>query len=406
MNRVEKTHLPVAALTHPGMKGKNNEDRFGVAAFRMQNPAATPVLLAVLSDGIGGHRAGEVASEIAVNAISQYAADSDGRSPQRILGEAIQFASQLIFQQAQDNVDRQGMGATCACVWISGDRLFTATVGDSRIYLMRAGGIKQLSTDHTWIQEALERGLIEPDEVNGHPNAHVIRRYLGSPTPPEVDFRMRLNGEQEDSQLLNNQGFHLQPGDVLLLCSDGLTDLVSDEEIQAAFTRDTLENAGQNLIDVANERGGHDNITLIAISIPVPGAAAVEATAPVKPVRARSLSRSLLVGCLGVILLAALVGGLAGGYYLFFAADAATVTPTAEAEGTETLLPPLITYTPTRTRRATVTQTPFVTITPTPTRRSGPSSSSPNAGPTITPWPTSTRTIRPTLDVPVVTVNP
>lgn len=133
MIRVQKTHLPVAALTHPGMKGKNNEDRFGVTAFRSKTNPNTPVLLAVLSDGIGGNRAGEVASDLAVNLISQYASESDGVEPQAILESAIHFASGRIFQQAQSNLEQNGMGATCACAWIAGDRLFTATVGDSRI---------------------------------------------------------------------------------------------------------------------------------------------------------------------------------------------------------------------------------------------------------------------------------
>src|SRR5512141_2913951 len=114
MIRVEKTHLPVAALTHPGMKGKNNEDRFGVTAFRMKTQPPIPVLLAILSDGIGGHRAGEVASELAVNTIIHYAAESDGKNPQKILEESITYASQAIYQQAQKNPEQAGMGATCA----------------------------------------------------------------------------------------------------------------------------------------------------------------------------------------------------------------------------------------------------------------------------------------------------
>src|SRR5512146_3034244 len=127
MIRVEKTHLPVAALTHPGMKGKNNEDRFGVSAFRTKTQPPTPVLLAVLSDGIGGNRAGEVASELAVDMISSIVAESDGRNPPQILASAIRLASERIYQQAQENPEQQGMGATCACVWMAGDRLFTAT---------------------------------------------------------------------------------------------------------------------------------------------------------------------------------------------------------------------------------------------------------------------------------------
>jgi protein phosphatase len=247
MIRVEKTHLPVAALTHPGMKGKNNEDRFGVSAFRTQAQPPVPVLLAVLSDGIGGNRAGEVASELAVNLIIHHAAESDGKNPPQIMEEAIHTASEQIRMQAQERPEQHGMGATCACVWIAGDRLYTATVGDSRIYLMRGEAIYQLSVDHTWIQEALERGLIQSDQINGHPNAHVIRRYLGSPVLPEVDFRLRMleNGgptsDETPAQASQNQGMRLQTNDRLLLCSDGLTDLVSGDEIRDAFRQMSLE---------------------------------------------------------------------------------------------------------------------------------------------------------------------
>jgi PPM family protein phosphatase len=391
MIRVEKTHLPVAALTHPGMKGKNNEDRFGVSAFRMQTQPETPVLLAVLSDGIGGNRAGEVASELAVNLISQIVADSDGRNPPRILEEAIHEASEHIYQQAQGNPDQHGMGATCACAWIAGDRLFTATVGDSRIYLMREAAIRQISTDHTWIQEALERGLIQPEEVNGHPNAHVIRRYLGSPNPPEVDFRVRMNGEN-DVDALANQGLQLQPDDRVLLCSDGLTDLVSDEEILAAFQEETLEEAGQKLIDLANQRGGHDNITLVAMQIPELSARTIPVAA--RPARTRSRARSLLVGCLGVVVFAALVGALAGGWFLYSGrgnpAPTATITLTAAPSPTGPTLTPSVTGT------LTITPSPFASGTILP----APRLPAPGIFPSPTVWPTNTP------GLPVVTVTP
>lgn len=391
MKRVEKTHLPVAALTHPGMKGKNNEDRFGVTAFRTAGKQGTPVLLAVLSDGIGGNRAGEVASELAVNLISQYAADSDGQNPTVILGDAIRYASDQIHRQAQENIEQHGMGATCACAWITGDRLYMATVGDSRIYLMRGETIRQLSIDHTWIQEALERGLLQPDQVEGHPNAHVIRRYLGSPTPPEVDFRVRMNGDVQSASEAG-QGLPLLPGDKLLLCSDGLTDLVNDEEILDVFRSETLEAAGHRLIEMANERGGHDNITLVAVQIPG------MATMPVavrRPNRLRSLSRTLIGGCLGVVLLAALVGGLAGGYLLYFDQDDPTPTPTVTMRSA-----------PTRARTATrgpiVTRTPTATGTVTTPTGPTPTPPPPGAFPSVTPIRVGSQT----PPLPVVTVSP
>jgi protein phosphatase len=370
------------------MKGKNNEDRFGVSAFRLKTQPETPVLLAVLSDGIGGNRAGEVASELAVNLISQAVANSDGRNPPHILAGAIQMASEQIFIQAQQNPQQQGMGATCACVWVTGDRLFTATVGDSRIYLMRGEAIHQLSTDHTWIQEALERGLIQPDQVNGHPNAHVIRRYLGSPTPPEVDFRIRFNGNENSADAQVSQGLRLLPKDCLLLCSDGLTDLVNAEEIMTAFHEGTLEEAGQKLIDLANQRGGHDNITLVAIQIPELS----EKTEPVTVPAPKKRSRSLLAGCLGIILLAVLIGGVAGGWLLY---GESQVTPTVTPTVTVTPSPTGPTRTPTPTRTPSLTPQPFVPFASfTPTRLL-----IPGLAPTLTPWPTNTPAL------PVVTVS-
>ena len=267
MKHIDQAHLPVIARTHPGMTGKNNEDRFAVSAF-VEDSKPVPVLLAVLSDGIGGHRAGEIAAELAVNTISHLVASSNGENPIETLSSAIQETSQLIFAQSQTNNDQIGMGATISCAYVQEDRLYTATVGDSRIYLIRGNRILQLSTDHTWIQEALDSGLLRPDQVKGHPNSHVIRRFLGSPIPPQVDTRLRLESTETNEQAVANQGMQLKPKDTLLLCSDGLTDLVSAEEIQSVLSYQPMELAAQTLIDMANQRGGHDNITLILIQVP------------------------------------------------------------------------------------------------------------------------------------------
>jgi len=268
MIRTDHSNFPVAAMTHPGMTGKNNEDRYAVSAYRLNRRSRVPVLFAVLSDGIGGHRAGEVAAEISVEAISRGVAASKGNKPVETLRQAIQQASREIFALAQNDPVRQGMGATCACAWVIDKRLYTATVGDSRAYLLRRGGIYQLSTDHTWVQEAVEQGILKPQDIQGHPNQHVIRRYIGSPTPPEVDFRLRLPEGDPTERSEQNQGLLLTDGDRVLLCSDGLTDLVEDREIAAAFQRYPLEQANRVLVNLANQRGGHDNITLVVIEIP------------------------------------------------------------------------------------------------------------------------------------------
>lgn len=269
MKRTARAHLNVEAQTHAGMTGKNNEDRYAVASFVLAGSERTPSLFAVLADGIGGHRAGEVAAELAVNHIVDVVAKSDGHQIRRTLEDAVADASNAIAAHSASNDNLKGMGSTCATVWIVGDRLYTASVGDSRIYLLRGGKIQQLSVDHTWIQEALEKNIITPETAREHPNVHVIRRYLGSAVPPEADFRLKLSKEDNDEQAEAHQGVRLQPNDVVLLCSDGLTDLVwNDEILETVNSKPNLKEGAGALIALANSRGGHDNITVVLVSIP------------------------------------------------------------------------------------------------------------------------------------------
>ena len=185
------------------------------------------------------------------------------------LKSAVSEASDAIASHSASNEELKGMGATCAIAWIIGDKLHTAYVGDSRIYLMRGGRIQQVTIDHSWVQEALEKGIITPEMARDHPNVHVIRRYLGSPVPPDPDFRLNLFDGEGAQHTENNQGTQLQPNDVLLLCSDGLTDLVwNDEILEIVRSKSTLKEATRALVDLANERGGHDNITVILIGAP------------------------------------------------------------------------------------------------------------------------------------------
>jgi PPM family protein phosphatase len=376
MIRTDKAPYPSIALSHPGMSGKNNEDRFAVSAFRLNRGDATPVILAVLSDGIGGHRAGEVAAEIAVERISARVAESRLHHPTALLKDAVVEASEDIRKMAQSDAARQGMGATCVAALIIGKRLFAVTVGDSRLYLMREGGIRKLSTDHTWIQEAIEAGIMQPEEANGHPNAHVIRRYLGSPKPPEVDHRLRLADDETDMQAEDNQGMMLNPGDRILLCSDGLTDLVRDDEILEIFEQNPLDEAGQMLVDLANTRGGHDNITLISVQMPQKVAAGGI------PVR-----RYLTVGCFSVLALGILFVAMVYGWGFISGGFAdPTGTPTPPILLTDPL--PVV-PTPDETRPPTLTLEP-------PPPVIGPTSTPTlpvilNGGAeTITPWPTNT----------------
>jgi protein phosphatase len=294
------THLYVAAATHAGMKGKNNEDRYAISAHRVGSQDPTPSLLAVICDGIGGHRAGEVAAEIAVNTITRRVAESDGQRPTAILNDAIIQASKAVHAQSIRDPAQAGMGATCVCIWVIGDRLFCASVGDSRLYLIRNGTIQQVTTDHTWVQEAVEAGALTPEQAKGHPNAHVIRRYLGSSNAFAPDFRLKLNGNESNVQAEANQGTRLHSGDQLLLCSDGLTDLVDNEEILAALQTQKGEAALNSLVNLANSRGGHDNITAIGLEVP-----ANERTIPLHLPQRRKRSARLAISCLVLLALMA-----------------------------------------------------------------------------------------------------
>jgi serine/threonine protein phosphatase PrpC len=273
MIRIPRAPLNVAAASHPGTEGRQNEDRYSVSAYHLSETNHTSSVFAIVSDGIGGHRAGEVAAELAVESISHLVSQSDGSQPLEVLDWAIQSASESIAATAKDNTRHIGMGTTCACAWVIGNRLFTGSVGDSRIYLLRGDTILQLTIDHTWIQEAMEKGILKAEQVRNHPNQHVIRRYLGSSKAPQVDNRIRLAKDESDTQSRSHQGLRLVPGDVLLLCTDGLTDMASDHEIlervrSRGISGAALQSAAQGLVDLAVERNGPDNITAVLLAVP------------------------------------------------------------------------------------------------------------------------------------------
>ena len=269
MIRSTLPHLHVAALSSAGMSGKNNEDRYAVSSFLVSKEDARPSVFAIVADGIGGHRAGEVAAELAVNYISMGVGESNAKKPIKILESAVHDASQAIAAHSAGKEDEEGMGATCACVWVIENKLYTAYVGDSRIYLLRGKFIQRLTIDHTWVQEAYEKGIITAEQMHDHPNLHVIRRHLGGLKLPDVDFRLRIDDTESNEESINNQGFHLAPGDTILICSDGLTDLVWDDEILKTIrSKKDMKAAAESLINIANERGGHDNITVVMMTMP------------------------------------------------------------------------------------------------------------------------------------------
>jgi len=364
MIRTQRAHLNVEAHTHAGMTGKNNEDRYAVASFFNNAQERVPVLFAVLADGIGGHRGGEVAAELAVNHIMQSIAKGDGKYSRHLIENAVSEASEAIAAHSSSNDELKGMGSTCVIAWIIADKLYTSYVGDSRIYLLRGGRIQQLTTDHSWVQEAIEKGIITPEMAHDHPNVHVIRRYLGSPVPPDPDFRLTLFDGEGAHHPENNQGVKLLPNDVVLMCSDGLTDLVwNDEILEVVRSKSSIKDAARALVDMANERGGHDNITVVLISAPA------DFKFEAKKKKADWLPW-LLGGLAGVIVVAA----LASVFALRLLQPRVTPTPT------HVISLPLV-----------LTATPLPTLTPTliSTDTAAPDVITPT-GPTLTPWPTNT----------------
>lgn len=267
MKPLDKPHLLVGALSHPGEKRNHNEDRYSVTAY-LREADGQPVLLAVVADGIGGHQAGEVAAELTVEHLVEAVSRSDGRSPLLTLREAIIDAARAVHAAAEQDSEREGMGSTVAAALVLGDLLYVTYVGDSRIYLQRGDRILQISNDHTWVQEALDHKIISREEAEDHPQAHVLRRHVGGEAPPEPDQRLRVSGDPDDPGSTGDQGLRLQDGDRLLLCSDGLTDLVKDEEIAAELQQGPPEESADRLVSLARERGGHDNITVVAIEVP------------------------------------------------------------------------------------------------------------------------------------------
>lgn len=245
--------LTMGGLTHPGRVRAENEDCIATRS---------DLGLAVLADGMGGHQAGEVASRMAVDLISEYLANlpREAGAPRGVRGkrqaleQAIQKANAAIHEAAQNRPDYKGMGSTVVVAIFTGDRLCIGHVGDSRLYRLRAGGLEQLTKDHSVVQELINRGLFTPEEARQSLAKNLVTRALG------VDAT--IEAETTDAAV--------QPNDVYLLCSDGLTDVLSDEQIAEVLRGDSadLDAAARRLVDRANDGGGPDNVSVILVRVP------------------------------------------------------------------------------------------------------------------------------------------
>ncbi len=218
--------------------------------------------LLVVADGMGGHSAGEVASQMAADVVSRLYYDSR-EEPGAALKAAVEEANRRIHSAAAADESKHGMGTTCTALALCRGTAYAAHVGDSRLYMMRAGQLYQLSEDHSAVNEMVKMGIITKEQARTHEDKNVILRALG--TSPEVEVS-------------TVEPFGIREADQFLLCSDGLYDLVPDDEISAILAEaEDVHAAGERLIALARERGGHDNITVGIIAIMPEGTGAAEA---------------------------------------------------------------------------------------------------------------------------------
>lgn len=244
-----------AGVTDTGRKRRRNEDAY----------VATPPIFAV-ADGMGGPKAGEVASGLAAGAVRL---DGDGGDGEARVADLIREANRRVYERSAEDAAVSGMGTTMTVAVVGGDGVAIGHVGDSRAYLARGGALRQLTDDHSLVAELVRGGKLSPEEAVHHPQRSVITRALG--TDPDVDVDVFTVNPEE--------------GDVFLLCSDGLTTMVSDEAILRVLAdQHDLERAAKELVRLANRAGGEDNITVVAFAVtdadPEEEAAQLEQTTP------------------------------------------------------------------------------------------------------------------------------
>lgn len=200
-----------------------------------------------------GHNGGEVASKLAIESIIKYISKSRSKDIFKIITSSIIYANNVIYEKSKEDKNLSGMGTTLSFVYINENKAYMTNIGDSRIYLLNSGNIKQLSTDDTYVVKLVKSGAITKDEAIKHPNKNVLMKALGVDT--KLDFTVST--------------INLYSGNTILICSDGLTTMLKDSEICDIISKSTNDRkrTTKRLIDKANKNGGIDNITVIIIDI-------------------------------------------------------------------------------------------------------------------------------------------
>lgn len=234
------------AITDVGVKRKMNQD----FVFCEQNPIGSLPNLFIVADGMGGHNAGDFASRFSVEKVVEYIQSSKLTSPIRLFEEAIKYTNRLLLEEAKKNPNLEGMGTTFVVATIIDEILYVGNIGDSRLYVIH-DDIKQITRDHSLVEEMIKNGEINKSEARFHPNKNVITRALGASGEAIPDFfEVSLKDE-----------------DIILMCSDGLSNMIDDTELYEIVIarKDKIKRAVRTLIEKANEYGGKDNITAIVV---------------------------------------------------------------------------------------------------------------------------------------------
>lgn len=245
--------MEVASLTDVGCQREDNEDSYIYWESPEDVVFARLGRLAVVADGMGGCEGGQFASRIAVDTVQDSYSSAQEGDPQELLLEAVRLANMRVMENAQANPALHGMGTTLTAAAIVGGTLYFAHVGDSRLYLLREGSLRAVTRDHTLVARLIESGVIRPEDADSHPQKHVLTAAVGVVEEISADF--------------TPEPIALEKSDVLLLCTDGLWGQMTDAEITAILRSNKPEPAARALVQLAKDRGGPDNITLLVMRV-------------------------------------------------------------------------------------------------------------------------------------------
>ncbi len=234
------------SMTHIGRRRETNQDYM----FTSETAVGSLPNLFLVADGMGGHAAGDYASRFTIEKIVEYVKQSTKQEPVTVLKEAVHYANGLLLKEAGTDENKAGMGTTIVAATCQGDKLYTANVGDSRLYVINQEQIVQITRDHSLVEEMVRLGEMDKEDAKEHPDKNIITRAIGVGAEVAVDF-FETNVTEQDT---------------ILMCTDGLTNMIDDADIKRIILgqRDIVEKA-ERLVETANQNGGRDNITVVLV---------------------------------------------------------------------------------------------------------------------------------------------